>query len=324
MKIAIIRADRMGDMILTLPIVKAIKEVNTTICIDVYASKKNKKILKAFSYINNIYNFEILKKNTKKYDYVLNFTPGWKSLFLIFFLKSYNKGNLILTSRYSNKVYSKLLIIIFSKIFFNKTLVVNRIQRFNNNHTLHQTNLMFELLDLCKIPHSKNAIVEKYLPQYKTITSNKKICLIHLSSKWINDFYSEYDFLNLLLKLKTNFQIAMTTDETTKHKFDLIFNKFEIINNANFQQFDKIKNTTIFDNLDFKNWTQIIYSSNLVITPECGCTHIASICKIPSKIIYDANNKPNMIYQEYFPWKSKHEKFIFNNKNLNNALTENL
>jgi len=49
MKIAIIRADRMGDKILTLSIVKTIKEVNTSICIDVYASKKNKKILKAFS-----------------------------------------------------------------------------------------------------------------------------------------------------------------------------------------------------------------------------------------------------------------------------------
>ncbi|MDC0195056.1 hypothetical protein OAJ82_02175, partial [Alphaproteobacteria bacterium] len=212
----------------------------------------------------------------------------------------------------------------FSKIFFNKTLVVNRKQRFNNNQQLHQTNLMFELLDLCKISYSKNIVVEKYLPQYKKITSNKKICLIHLSSKWINDFYSEHDFLNLLLKLKKNFHIAMTTDETTKDKFNLIFKQFEIISNTNFDQFNTIKDTIIFDNLDFKNWTQIIYSSTLVITPECGCTHIASICKIPTKIIYDANNKPNMIYEEYFPWNSQHEKFIFDSKNLNTALTKNL
>ena len=324
MKIAIIRADRMGDMILTLPIIKAIKEINTSIDIDIYASKKNKKILKEFSYIDKIYDFGILKTNTQKYDCILNFTPGWKSLFLIFFLKSSLKGNLILTSRYNNKKYSKFLIIIFSKIFFNKTLVVNRKQRFNNNQQLHQTNLMFELLDLCKISYSKNIEVERYLPQYKKITSNKKICLIHLSSKWINDFYSEVDFLNLLLKLKRNFQIAMTTDETTKDKFNLIFKKFKIIGNTNFDQFNSIKDTTIFDNLDFNNWTQIIYSSTLVITPECGCTHIASICKIPTKIIYDAKNKPNMIYEEYFPWNSQHEKFIFNNKNLNTALTENL
>ena len=90
-------------------------------------------------------------------------------------------------------------------------------------------------------------------------------------------------------------------------------------------QFAYKKNeVVIFENLNFKNWTQIIHSSNLVITPECGLIHVAAACKIPSKIIYNANNKPNMMYKEYTPLKSKHERFLFNDKNLNSLLTQNL
>ena len=78
------------------------------------------------------------------------------------------------------------------------------------------------------------------------------------------------------------------------------------------------------DELNFENWIQSIYSAQLIITPECGCTHIATICKVNSKIIYDADNMPNMINAEYAPWRSNYEKYIFDSKNLNDLLTKNL
>ena len=68
---------------------------------------------------------------------------------------------------------------------------------------------------------------------------------------------------------------------------------------------------------------QTIYSSNLVITPECGLIQIAATYKIPSKIIYNADNKPDMMYKEYTTLTTKHEKFVFSDKNLNFLLTQN-
>ena len=87
---------------------------------------------------------------------------------------------------------------------------------------------------------------------------------------------------------------------------------------------NNINQTTIFKDLKFNNWVQTIYSANLIITPECGCTHVASVCKIHSKIIYDPENKPEMIHKEYYPWKSSYEKFIFSKYNLNSELTKKL
>ena len=324
MKIGIIRIDKMGDMILTLPIIESIKKDNPNSIIHIYASNKNYKILKYFKYIDKIFNIDNEYYKKEKYDYIFNFSPGWKSFFLSVGIKSINKANLIFTSRYRNKLNSKALLKIFSKIFFHKTHIVNRIKRAEKNISIHQTEMMFELLDKFNISYKKNLLIEKFLPKIRSIYSTKKICLIHLSSKWINKYYNEKDFIHLIKKIENKFNIAMTTDETTRKKFINIFDNFLVINNKNFENINSLNKVTILENLNFANWTQIIYSSSLIITPECGCTHIAAACKIPTKIIYDADNQPDMIYKEYAPWQNKHEKFIFNEKKLNILLTKSL
>lgn len=325
MKICISRIDKMGDLILTLPVIKSIKKHNPSAKIDIYVSNRNIKIIKNFKYVNKIFNVQEKQHfGDEKYDYFLNFSPGWRSFFLCLFSKSLKKANVIYTSRYNKKIYSKLLIKILSRIFFSQTLIVNRISKFHNNETIHQTEVMYELLNKCNIYIDKNTNLEKFLPKSKTLVAPKKICVIHLSSKWLNKYYSEKDFLNLVLSLENKYIVALTSDETTENKFNLIFDTFPIIDNKQFKLYNSINQTTIFKDLQFYNWVQTIYSANLVITPECGCSHIASVCKIHSKIIYDPENKPEMIHQEYHPWKSSYEKFIFNKNNLNSELIKNL
>ena len=55
MKICIERSDRMGDMILTLPVIQAIKEKNPHAIIHVIASQTNIKICKQYSLIDKIF-----------------------------------------------------------------------------------------------------------------------------------------------------------------------------------------------------------------------------------------------------------------------------
>lgn len=325
MKIGIIRIDRMGDMILTLPVIKSIKSINSYTQVDVFASAKNKKIIENFKYIDKVIDTQNKKYlNNKKYDLVLNFSPGWKSFLLCLVLKSKKKANLIFTSRYKNIFYSKLIIFLLSKLFFHQTLLVNRIKKYKNKESIHQTDMMFNLLDKCKLPFKKNISIEKYLPQNKFLISKKKICLLHLSSKWINNYYNENNFLNLIKILKMKFNLILTSDKTTKDKFSLIFDKFNKVNDKNFKNYELIDRIIIFENLNFENWVQSIYSANLIITPECGCTHVAALCKIPTKIIYDYNNKPNMIYAEYSPWQNNHKKYIFGDRDLNLLISKDL
>ena len=66
MRICLVRNDKMGDMILTLPVVQGLKEVNKDYQIDIVCSKKNQKICENYKSINKIF----LLQN--KYYQILN------------------------------------------------------------------------------------------------------------------------------------------------------------------------------------------------------------------------------------------------------------
>jgi ADP-heptose:LPS heptosyltransferase len=155
MKICIERSDRMGDMILTLPVIQGIKEKNPDAIIDVVASNKNIKICKLSNLINKTYektnNSSAFKQLTKsirdeKYDYYFSFSPIWFGLFLGYYSKSKFKSSLILQSRYKSNMLSKLWQIIFSKIFFSQSKIVNRFKSLRKNQDIHQTKMMMEVI----------------------------------------------------------------------------------------------------------------------------------------------------------------------------------
>ena len=124
---------------------------------------------------------------------------------------------------------------------------------------------------------------------------------------------------------KNKYRYVLTTDFSTINKFNKIYDNFNIINNKNLVFINKLKdNITILDNLNYKNWLKVIYSSKQVITPECGILHIAAACKVPVTIIYDSDYYPDAMHTEYHPWKSKHTKLVSNDVELNKKILNNL
>ena len=134
--------------------------------------------------------------------------------------------------------------------------------------------MIFNLIRLCNISYSMKTSLEIFLPEKKLniVSANKKLITIHLSERWINNFYNEENFLDLVLLLpKNKYQYALTTDNSSRNKFSKIYNYFEIIDNTKIMNLKKLKNEiTILNKLTYENWINVIYSSDLVITPECG------------------------------------------------------
>ena len=329
MKICIERCDRMGDMILTFPIIQAIKEKNSQAIIHVIASQKNSKICKQFSLIDKIFeksklssSFNDLTQSIRKekYDYYFTFSPGWFGLRLGLSSKSKVKSSLILKSRYSSNVFSKFGQIIFSKLFYSTSLVIDRFKSLQENKNIHQTNMMMDLVSKSGVEISRNTQTKFTFTNVFTLNKNKPLCVIHLSSKWINDYYSEDNFNDLLKLLnKKNISTYLTTDETTKNKFSKIFETFDMVRNPSNIQKNK-KNILICDNFNFANWTSLINHADYVITAESGCTHIASLTACKLAVIYDADNSPNSIRQEYAPWNKEYLALETNDKELNKKL----
>ena len=329
MKICIERSDRMGDMILTLPVIQGIKEKNPHAIVHVIASEKNSKICNQFSLIDKIFeksklssSFNDLTKSIRaeKYDYYFTFSPGWFGLRLGFFSKSKFKSSLILKSRYSSSLFSKLDQIFFSKIFYSLSLVIDRFKSLKTNKNIHQTNMMMDLISKSGVAISRKTQTKFMFNNVFILNKSKPVCILHLSSKWVNNYYSEENF-NDLLKLLNEKEILiyLTTDETTKNKFNKIFETFDAVEDPSDIQKSK-KSILICNNFNFEDWTSLLNQADYVITPESGCTHIASLTKCKLAVIYDADNSPNSIRHEYAPWNKEYLALETNDKELNRKL----
>ena len=329
MKICIERSDRMGDMILTLPIIQGIKEKNPNAIIDVVASKKNLKVCQLYHLINKTYEktnnssaFNQLTKSIKEeqYDYYFSFSPSWFGLLLGYYSQSKFKSVLILQTRYKSNFLSKLWHIIFTKIFFSQSKVVNRFKSLRENQDIHQTKMMMDVILNSGISLNKNCKSDFTFTNEFTIEKDNKVCVIHLSSKWINKYYQEDNFLELLKDLQNkNLRIYLTSDETTKSKFHKIFTLYPSTDKSS----DLIKNDKqilICNNFDFENWTSLLNQADYTITPESGCTHIASLTNSKLCVIYDADNSPKSIMHEYAPWNKEYLVLETNDLDLNKKL----
>jgi ADP-heptose:LPS heptosyltransferase len=329
MKICIERSDRMGDMILTLPVIQGIKDKNPQAIVHVIASQKNSKICNQFSLIDKIFeksklssSFNDLTKSIRaeKYDYYFTFSPGWFGLRLGFFSKSKFKSSLILKSRYSSNLFSKLDQIFFSKIFYSLSLVIDRFRSLKTNKNIHQTNMMMDLISKSGVAISRKTQTKFMFNNVFILNKSKPVCILHLSSKWVNNYYSEENF-NDLLKLLNEKEILiyLTTDETTKNKFNKIFETFDAVEDPS--EIQKSENSILIcNNFNFENWTSLLNQADYVITPESGCTHIASLTKCKLAVIYDADNSPNSIRNEYAPWNKEYLALETNDKELNRKL----
>tara|TARA_B100000579_G_scaffold402202_1_gene385256 strand:+ start:563 stop:1564 length:1002 start_codon:yes stop_codon:yes gene_type:complete len=329
MKICIERSDRMGDMILTLPVIQGIKEKNPQAIIHVISSKKNSKICNQFSFIDKIFektelssSFNNLTKSisAEKYDYYFAFSPGWFGLRLGFFSKSKFKSSLILKSRYKSNIFSKLDQIFFTKLFYSLTIVINRFKLLKTNKNIHQTNMMMDIVSKSGIAINSKAQTKFTFKNIFTLNKKKSVCIIHLSSKWVNNYYTEENFMDLLKLLsEKDTSVYLTTDETTKYKFSKIFNTIDMVEGPIDIEKSK-KNILICNNFDFENWTSLINQADFVITPESGCTHIASLTKCKLAVIYDSNNSPHSIKKEYAPWNKEYLALETNDRELNQKL----
>ncbi len=334
--ICIIRNDRMGDMILTLPIIKAIKTnyPNSNICI--ICSNVNAFLCKEIKFLDKIFIFNkndtfiskvkfIINFRKFSYDLVFNFSQNIETFLLLLIGKSSNKLSLIYLSRYGNSKFSKIFQRLFSKLFFINNLKIDRNEFFKNKLQFHQTEMMYQLVK--KKLNIKKPTSFHLIPNKKDLTNIfEKRILIHLPERWIDSKYSENDIIELLNKIRDNYgKIYITTDQSSKKKFIKIYQLYEKYNDENIHELCKsTQNIIILDRLNFKNWREAILNSKLVITYECGCVHVASMLNVPLLVVYDYNNRPFMINKEYAPYTTNYQKVIVNQQKINQEIMSKL
>ena len=311
-KICIIRDDRLGDTILTLPIIQKLRKTYIDSRITLVISSISKELVKKFDFFDNLIisknNIETIRKiNRSKFDLILNFSP-LKNRFYKLFLKSKTKVHLSFQSRYKYK-NRRSIQIAFLKIFFHKIYCY---ERNDLNKLCHQTEFMDKLL-------VSEGVYKSEKPNKINLKLGNNLIfdyLIHLSDRWFKSDYRNKDLINLIeILIKTNSKICITTDLYLSNDLKNLID--EIIKNF------KLK---CFIRPSFEEWINLIDQSNVIMTFESGCSHICGILNKKALIIYDNQNKPDFIMKEYKPYEIKDLVQIKtdNGQKLNNKIISGL
>ena len=311
-KICIIRDDRLGDTILTLPIIQKLRKTYIDSRITLVISSISEELVKKFDFFDNLIisknNIETIRKiNQSKFDLILNFSP-LKKRFYKLFLKSKTKIHLSFQSRYKYK-NRRSIQIAFLKIFFHKIYCY---ERNDLNKLCHQTEFMDKLL-------VSEGVYKSEKPNKINLNLGNKLIfdyLIHLSDRWFKSNYRNKDLINLIeILIKTNSKICITTDLYLSNDLKILID--EIIKNF------KLK---CFIRPSFEEWINLIDQSNVIMTFESGCSHICGILNKKALIIYDNQNKPDFIMKEYKPYEIKDLVQIKtdNGQKLNNKIISGL
>ena len=311
-KICIIRDDRLGDTILTLPIIQKLRKTYIDSRITLVISSISEELVKKFDFFDNLIisknNIETIRKiNQSKFDLILNFSP-LKKRFYKLFLKSKTKIHLSFQSRYKYK-NRRSIQIAFLKIFFHKIYCY---ERNDLNKLCHQTEFMDKLL-------VSEGVYKSEKPNKINLNLGNNLIfdyLIHLSDRWFKSDYRNKDLINLIeILIKTNSKICITTDLYLSNDLKNLIN--EIIKNFKLNCFIKPS---------FEEWINLIDQSNVIMTFESGCSHICGILNKKTLIIYDNQNKPDFIMKEYKPYEIKDLVQIKtdNGQKLNNKIISGL
>ena len=317
-KICIIRDDRLGDLILTLPIVEALKYENdveiTLLCSHVNKNlAKNTKLFESvIVFRKGIFNQIQLIKNLrdKKFDYIINCSPFKNKFYKILLSGKYKVTSLLLSRYKRNSSLKKLFFRTLLNFFFNHVQIIDRYENRLHNSISHQTNIVLKLFNSTELKLN-NLKSYNYSPNHY---ENKDIIIIHLSNQWLID--TRIIQLKELIKLinqKGRYKLVLTTEKKIHSQYEEMVKRIPLFDKNNKMEINK---TYLCSEPSFDGWIETLNSASHVITPECGCAHVATMLRKKTIIIYDKNNHPDLINKEYEPYKNHYSKLVFNKDDI--------
>ena len=309
--ILIFRTDKIGDLLITCPVVLTIKKHLTNSKITLITSKNNHNYAKSFGFIDDIVMFPqgnllekfkfIISLSKKKYNYILILDGKDRSIISSIFISSQKKV----------AIMSKKRINFFWKLFNIKFIEddesTNLIKIYQNSLKCCNINTNISNFD-----YLKHKIDNNFSGDFNI----KKYIQIHLDEKWIKNLYIEkYKNINPSYQNFTEFLISLSKQNNILITTGMI--NFELINSLK-SNFFKKKTDKIYYTKVYKNEIYLVYKPSLIdleslvrqaqvlITCHGAISHIANSFNVKMFDIIDESKKD---------WYSRFSSYM-NNYNL--------
>ena len=293
MNYLIFRTDRIGDFLITLPLIKSIKRNDLNAIIDVVSSTKNENHIKSNKFVDNTF---LLKSNSfidkinlffklikKKYDFIIVADKKNRSILISLFLLSKKK-----IFNISKAIQKKMLGFFYKDVFLDSDQVKNTSIKKIIEMNCASLNINFGEEDYKFF--SKNQFEDHYKLNEIFDLDKSEYLIFHYDEKWELDQYSK-----VFKKAKnlTNIEIDINplkkflVDLAKKKSMDVvvttgnletgIINRLkEVSRNLTSNLYSVSSNIYLIVNQDFGSISHLISRSKLFISCHGALTHVAS------------------------------------------------
>ena len=334
----IIRNDGVGDLILSLPLIKELKEKKGSL-IYLVCSSRNIEFAMHLKEIGLIEQVVYLDKNEKsKKDYYLHVTrllrnksfeaiyilkPSITNLLIslslkkknIFSIIAINESKIFKIRKYSPPIFSSLLLKKYELIdcrnnYMNSTKI-HMSKHYSNLYNAANSKKMKSNLKSIMKTNFLNYESAAYIKKIKKIINyniKKNIVMLHFDEKWNRSYQNEDEikiFLKSLFKIKNS--TIIVTKGLSINKYEKVLKKISKPNKINNNLYSSLN----FKNLYFVNKSiyfeliSILYICNIIITPHGGLSHTSSLFNKRLIDLIEINRK-----SFYNKWKPLGKKTI--------------
>jgi len=313
-KILHIRLDRVGDVILSTPLLRAIYDNWKDREVHCLVTPYTREVLEECPYVSEIKIFSnkwsigerlsfLNQLKKEEYDLVIAHSPTSFTYFTAFFTRAQHRIGYVYTER---PITAKLV-----NMALTDPIPLNIRERLASGkkipHEVEQGLLIAEKLGLkpksrdlyLKPDDSDFKYVEKKIKKW--FWEKKRIFGIHLSNKWLSIGWEVKHFHRLVNELQIKW----------KNSYILFtYGSYEIDIGREIQAYYKKKNSVqaVWD-LSIKQWAAMLKKCSFLITPDTGAVHVAASQKVPVIAIYHPDNY-DLNSQQWAPWRVKNKKLV--------------
>ena len=301
-KILVIRTDRIGDLVCTVPAIKTVKDHYHGAHITALLSSCNASLLADTGLVDEIIVWYKGKKDIIKnlkdrhFDIVLVFSPVTEAYVIAF-----KTGSPV---RIGTVIKSRILTRFFASFCLTGMFLLNQEERLSKNEEIiHEVEKGFRLLEILGIkefnrdisipvPDPLLAEGREYLKSV-SFKGQKGIITLPLCCRYKYAGWNADNFTVLARILREKFPAYLLF---------ITFGKEEE-KEGNFLQeiFSKGEGITVKGNIPLQTWMSYMKYMSAVISIDSGAVHLAASWKVPSVVLYPKNIY-ELCRQEWTPW----------------------
>jgi ADP-heptose:LPS heptosyltransferase len=306
-KILILRQDRIGDLLISVPLLKTLKQSLKHSTIDIILSEKNQVaksciaqytdsqcvLPKNLSIISFLY-----KLRKKRYDICIDLfdNSSATSSFLLKFIMAKNTIGL----EKSNASIYDFIIPLKDK---NKHHIIDRIADLLFPFNIDPKELNFELE--YKLPGSALDFAKEYFSQFRAKDKRKIILAINIAGSSESKFWGQSNNIAFIKEINKFFPDIAVLLFGTKSYLETL---------KEIQKEAKCFIAALTK--DFNQYAALLSFCNFLLTPDTSAVHLAAAFKIPCICLYNISD--GKFGLPWTPYKSPYEMLSAKNESLSN------